>query len=262
MSANAVDAIERAIGYRFRNAELLQHALTHASTVDVRLESNERLEFLGDAVLGMIVCEAIYEKYPSLLEGEMTKIKSSAVSRHACAQMARSLGIEKHLKIGKGMQSCADLPSSLGAALLEAIIAGVYLDGGFDSVKSFVRPLVDPLIDQAADSGHQQNFKSLLQQHVQQSMAATPCYRVLDEKGPDHAKCFKVAVEINGRRFTPSWGQSKKRAEQAAALLALRELGVVVEDADRRVRIAAAVLVNLNGQADADAELLLPDDGK
>jgi ribonuclease-3 len=251
MSSSSVDAIERTIGYRFKDADLIQKALTHASTVDVRLESNERLEFLGDAVLGMIVCEAIFEKFPGLLEGEMTKIKSSAVSRHACAQMAKSLGIEKHLKIGKGMQSAAELPSSLGAALLEAIIAAVYIDGGFAAVKGFVRPLVEPLIDQAADSGHQQNFKSLLQQHVQQEMASTPCYRVLDEKGPDHAKCFKVAVEISGRRFTPSWGQSKKRAEQSAALLALCELGVLVENEDGRLRMSSGVAVDVSVLKDA-----------
>lgn len=242
MSESAAEAIGRAIGYRFRDASLVEQALIHASTVDERLASNERLEFLGDSVLGLVVCEAIFRRFPNLLEGEMTKIKSSAVSRHACAVMARGLGIEHHLKLGKGMQSAGELPSSLAAALLEAIIAAVYIDGGLEAARGVILPLVEPLIEQAADSGHQQNFKSLLQQHAQQSLSSTPSYRVLDEKGPDHAKCFKIAVEIGGRRFTPCWGQSKKRAEQAAAQHALRELGVIHEDDQGRLRLTAAIV--------------------
>jgi ribonuclease-3 len=186
----------------------------------------------------------IYCKFPSLLEGEMTKIKSSAVSRQSCAEMSRSLGIDQMLRLGKGMQNGGDLPSSLAAAVLESIIAAIYLDGGFEAARNFLRPLVEPLIDAAADSGHQQNYKSLLQQHAQQALAATPVYRVLDEKGPDHAKCFKISVEINGQRYTPSWGQSKKRAEQIAALNALREMGVLYEDEHGRLRQVGGAIVN------------------
>lgn len=239
-----IDAIEQAVRYHFRDPELVVRALTHASVVEARLESNERMEFLGDAVLGLIVCEMIFAKFPSLLEGEMTKIKSSAVSRQSCAEMSKSLGIDKHLRLGKGMQNGGELPSSLAAAVLESIIAAIYLDGGFDAARNFLGPLVEPIIDAAADSGHQQNYKSLLQQHAQQSLAATPTYRVLDEKGPDHAKCFKISVEINGQRYAPSWGQSKKRAEQVAALNALKEMGVLYEDEQGRLRQVGGAIVN------------------
>lgn len=241
---SVIEAVEKAVGYQFRDQELIFRGLTHASVVEARLESNERMEFLGDAVLGLIVCEMIFCKYPSLLEGEMTKIKSSAVSRQSCAEMSKQLGIDKHLRLGKGMQTGGELPSSLAAAVLESIIAAIYLDGGFEAARNFLRPLVEPIIDAAADSGHQQNYKSLLQQHAQQALASTPTYRVLDEKGPDHAKCFKISVEINGQRYTPSWGQSKKRAEQVAALNALKEMGMLYEDDQGRLRQVGGGIVN------------------
>lgn len=220
------------IGHRFKDGGLLERALTHTSTTDNGLASNERLEFLGDAVLGMIVCDLIYQRYPNLREGEMTKIKSAVVSRDTCSHIARDLGLEALLILGKGMQSNGALPASLGACALESIIGAVYLDAGWPAALDFVRPLVDPIIQRAAVSGHQENFKSVLQQYAQQHFGRTPNYRVLDEQGPDHAKCFKVRVEIGGRCFEPCWGQTKKRAEQLAALAALRDLGMVREKED------------------------------
>lgn len=220
-------ATEARLGYEFEDESLLSLALTHASNSDSRLDSNERLEFLGDAVLGMITCEMIFRKYPSLLEGEMTKIKSATVSRRACADIAQRLGFHEALILGKGMQGQCELPPSLSAAVLESLIAAVYLDGGMDPVRRFLEPLLEPVIEQAADSGHHENYKSLLQQHSQRELIEPPAYRVLDEKGPDHAKCFKVCVELKGVRHTPAWGASKKEAEQRAALYALSELGVL-----------------------------------
>ena len=231
--------LERVLGHEFGDKEILQRAMRHASISDSRLESNERLEFLGDSVLGLIACERIYEKFPSLLEGEMTKIKSSVVSRKACARIADQLGLERFMQVGKGMQSAGDLPRSLGAAALEAVIAAIYADAGLDRARTFLTPLIDPVIDAAARSGHQQNFKSVLQQHAQQLMGTTPQYRILDEKGPDHAKAFKIGVELDGRQHEASWGQSKKQAEQAAALNALRELGVVRHNDKGEVRIVS-----------------------
>jgi ribonuclease-3 len=222
-------AAEEALGYSFRDPKLLECALTHASLADLRENSNERMEFLGDAVLGLVVCESVYARYPRMLEGEMTKIKSLAVSREMCARLAREMELPGMLSMGKGMQNGVEIPMSLAAAALEAVIAAVYIDGGFDAAKSFLRPRLDPVIDEAAASRHQQNYKSYLQQHAQQNRLESPQYRVLDEQGPDHAKCFKVGVEMGDRRFTPSWGQAKKRAEQEAAFNALRELGVLDE---------------------------------
>lgn len=239
MDDNTRNRLEQRIGHHFANPLLLDRALMHASLVDARVESNERMEFLGDAVLGMVVCERVFTHFPAMLEGEMTKIKSTIVSRRTCALIASQLGLSSLLVLGKGMQSTRPdaLPPSLAAAVLESVIAAVYLDGGCEASRAFLRPLLLGLVDRAAESGHQHNYKSVLQQHAQQSFNETPTYKVLDEKGPDHAKCFKVCVEIAGRRFEPCWGQSKKQAEQEAALIALHELGIVAHAGDGEVRV-------------------------
>jgi len=228
--ASLVPTIESAIGYEFENPALLEQALRHSSTTEDRLESNERLEFLGDAILGVVVCQLIFEQFSDLLEGDMTKIKSAVVSRRTCADCARELGLENALELGKGMQHQRVLPSSVAAAVFESVIAAIYLDGGFEPAAGFVREQVGPIIERVARSGHQQNFKSLLQQHAQQILNESPEYRILDEKGPDHAKCFKISVRIGDRSFDAAWGPSKKQSEQAAALNALRELGVVTDE--------------------------------
>lgn len=233
-----VRAVEQALGHTFSDPTLVDRALTHASVADTRVDSNERLEFLGDAILGSIVCHRIYERFPRLLEGEMTKIKSAAVSRKACAEIARSLGLVEHLSLGKGMQVNGRLPPSLAAAALEAIIAAVYLDAGYDTTRDILLPLIDPVISRAADSGHHENFKSVLQQHAQQVLNATPSYRVLDEQGPDHAKCFRVSVTVAGTLYEGTWAQSKKTAEQRAALVALKALGVVCECPEAGIRLS------------------------
>ncbi|MDX2132330.1 MAG: ribonuclease III [Planctomycetota bacterium] len=231
MDAERRQQAEFILGHRFRDPSLLERALTHTSTAENGLASNERLEFLGDAVLGMFVCEAVYRRFPNLREGEMTKIKSSVVSRDTCAQLARDLGIEDLLILGKGMQSAA-LPPSLAACALESILGALYLDAGWERTNEFLRPLIEPIIERTALSGHQENFKSVLQQYAQQHFGWAPNYRVLDEQGPDHAKCFKVRAEIGGRCFEPCWGSTKKKAEQSAALVALRDLGFVSETAE------------------------------
>jgi ribonuclease III len=218
-------------GYQFKDLDLLWAALTHASCVDHRLSSNERLEFLGDTVLAMVVCDDIFQRYPQYLEGQLTKIKSAVVSRRTCAHIARDIGLIDLLQVGKGMSGQEPLPSSLAAAVLEAVIAAIYLDSGdFQTVRHFILEQFGPHIEHAAASEHQRNYKSQLQQHAQQVMMATPFYEVLDEKGPDHSKCFEVCVVINGRRFSGAWGPSKKDAEQKAAKIALSELDVLEEE--------------------------------
>ncbi len=222
--------VQEILGYTFDEPAYLEQALIHASIADSRVESNERLEFLGDAVLGMLVCEWLYDRYEAALEGELTKIKSAIVSRRMCSIIVDDLGLEPYLVIGKGMRSRGSLPSSLSAALLESIIGAIYLDAGIDRVRSFLMPLLEPHIERVARSGHQQNFKSVLQQHAQQVFEATPEYVLLDEKGPDHAKCFEVRVEVIGRAFPARWAGSKKQAEQLAALACLRELDLIEHD--------------------------------
>lgn len=251
-------AAEKALGYQFKDPGLLTQALRHASIAEARVDSNERMEFLGDSVLGFVVSQRVYERFPTLLEGEMTKIKSAAVSRATCALIARSLGLDELLTLGKGMQASngqsgggagggSGLPQSLAAAAFESLIAAIYLDGGMRKARKFILPLIDPLLDRAAASGHQENYKSVLQQHAQSASLGVPQYRVLDEKGPDHAKCFKIGVELGSRKFEPCWGQSKKQGEQMAALAALTELGVVEKTADGHIRVVVK-------ESDAKAE--------
>ncbi|MEO1128849.1 MAG: ribonuclease III [Planctomycetota bacterium] len=226
---------EQVMGHTFADRDILRLALTHASIADDRLESNERLEFLGDAVLGMLVCEYLYHHYPTLLEGEMTKIKSAVVSRRMCAKITTELGLERLLSLGKGMRSRSMLPSSLAAAVLESVLGALYIDAGMDGVRDFLMPKLAPHIDQAARSGHQQNFKSVLQQYAQQTCGVSAEYVLLDEKGPDHAKCFEVCAEVDGRRFESCWAPSKKQAEQQAALVALQTLGLLRRTAEGHV---------------------------
>jgi ribonuclease-3 len=218
---------EKILQYTYQNPDLLKEALTHASIADNRLNSNERMEFLGDAVLDLVVCEALYRKFPQFLEGDLTKIKSAVVSRRTCAEVSNETGLTELLIIGKGISSREAMPSSLAAAVYESIVASIYMDGGFEPAKVYVLRTMKPKIDDISANSHAQNYKAVLQQHAQKILGATPMYELLDEKGPDHSKCFEVGVMIDGRRFTSAWGPNKKMAEQKAALLALEELGVL-----------------------------------
>jgi ribonuclease III len=221
---------EKVLGHRFNNPQLLKEALTHASIADNRLDSNERMEFLGDAVLDLIICEALYRKFPEYQEGDLTKVKSAVVSRRTCAEVANETGLTALLITGKGITSRHSMPSSLAAAVYESIVAAVYLDGGFEVVKEYVLRTMTPKLEAIAANSHQMNYKAVLQQHAQKELGGTPLYELLDEKGPDHSKCFEVCVCIDGRRFTSAWGPNKKMAEQKAALLALEDLGVFDQD--------------------------------
>ncbi len=225
----ALQKVQEAIGYTFADPLLLASSLTHASIASSRLESNERLEFVGDAILGMVVCQELYLRFPHYLEGELTKIKSAVVSRRTCALISRDLGLPEFLFLGKGMSGRTQLPSSLAAAVYESLIAAIYLDSGsLEITRKFILDSASEHITQAAESEHQRNFKSQLQQYAQKELSATPMYELLDEKGPDHSKCFEVGVVVQGHRFASAWGPSKKEAEQKAAYLALRELNAVL----------------------------------
>lgn len=240
---HALQTVQEAIGYTFRDPRLLLSALTHASIAETRLHSNERMEFIGDAILGMVVCHELYCRFPEYLEGELTKIKSAVVSRRVCAQISHELGLADCLFIGKGISGRSQLPLSLAAALYEALIAAIYLDNNdLSVVQAFILRTMDKHIVEAAESQHQRNYKSQLQQHAQKILGATPLYDLLDEKGPDHSKCFEVSVVIQGRRYSSGWGPSKKEAEQKAAYLALRELKVVARSAEFEPEILDSML--------------------
>lgn len=222
--AEILEHCQRAIGYRFREPARLREALTHASSADHRLASNERLEFLGDAVLGAIVCEFLYVTYPDYLEGDLTRIKSAVVSRRTCAQLSEALGFHDFLTLGKGMGGQEHAPSSVFADVFESVLGAVYLDGGMEAAKSFVLPLLEPEVRLTAEGQGQANYKSILQMLAQKQYGETPTYHLTDEQGPDHSKCFEVSAQIGARRFSPAWGRNKKDAEQHAAMNALSEI--------------------------------------
>ncbi len=212
------------IGYRFRDIKMLEAALTHASSADHRLESNERLEFLGDAILGEIVCEQLFHRFPDQFEGELTRLKSIIVSRQNCARVSSQFGLGDFLILGKGMTTTPGVPRSVLAAVYEAMVAAIYLDGGRAAVEEFVIRSMRDSVEAAIAGETGGNYKSQLQQLAQRQHSVTPHYRVVEEQGPDHSKCFKVAAEIGKRRFAAAWGRSKKESEQRAAENALCEL--------------------------------------
>jgi len=229
MDKHALHRIEQIIGHTFSNSDLLARAFTHSSAVDNRLSSNERLEFLGDAVLAVVICQDLFDRFSRYLEGQLTKTKSLLVSRESCARVAKRLKLPKFLKVGKGMASNRTLPDSLAAGLLEAVIAAIYIDSGLDAARSFILRTFASLIDQADTEEAQGNYKSLLQQYAQEQFSVTPVYTLLDEKGPDHNKCFESEVSVADRHFPSAWGANKKEAEQKAAFNALTELGLLAQ---------------------------------
>ncbi|WP_298864300.1 ribonuclease III [uncultured Gimesia sp.] len=210
------------LGYHFSDLELLKCCLTHTSAAKTRTDSNERLEFLGDAILGSVVCEQLFHQFPNAPEGELTRIKSAVVSRNTCTRLAREKCLDQFLFVGKGLAMTESLPESLLAGMFEALIAGIFLDGGIDPVHDFLDPLIERENATASLSVHSFNYKSLLQQYSQKKFAQTPIYELLDEKGPDHSKFFQVTAIIGDRRYEPAWGSTKKEAEQHAAFNALR----------------------------------------
>ena len=217
-----MEECQEAIGYRFGQLDLLRSALAHASGVDSRLSSNERLEFLGDAILGLVCCEWLYLHFPEFQEGDMTKVKSVVVSRPTCAAISSKLNLGKYLFMGRGStREVENLPVNVLADAFESLLGAIYLDSGFDSAREFALRHLVPIIDEVANSDLKNNAKSLLQQMAQKDYGSTPQYILLDENGPDHSKCFKMAAVVNGKTFPGAWAKNKKEAEQRAAMNAL-----------------------------------------
>ncbi len=219
-----IERCEQRLGYKFNDTQLLEAALTHASGADHRLSSNERLEFLGDAILGLVVCEQLFQQFPEQLEGDLTKLKSIVVSRQTCAKISQALGLREFLVLGKGMTTNPAVPPSVLSDVLESLIAAIYLDGGMPPAKDFILAYFGPEIESAAAGDSGGNYKSLLQQFAQREHGVTPTYHLMDEKGPDHSKCFKISAQIGRDRYAPAWGRSKKESEQRAAHNAICEL--------------------------------------
>ena len=219
--------LETAIGYRFSNITLLQNALTHSSYANERwhdsLKSNERLEFLGDSVLGMVVAEHLYKNFPDRPEGELTRMRADMVCETALATIAEKLDLGKHLLLGHGEeQGGGRTRASTLADAVESVIAACFLDGGMEAAERFIRQFV--LCNASAGKLHNADYKTALQELVQQKKNQILTYTLVGESGPDHDKQFFVEVALNGGKVGEGSGSSKKRAEQAAAQMAYEKL--------------------------------------
>ena len=220
-----VERCEERLEYRFHDPCLIIEAVTHSSCSDTRLNSYERMEFLGDSVLGFVVCEYLFQEFPNFLEGDLTKIKSNVVSRRTCSKIGREMNLEELLVVGKGVgSSSGQMPMSLLANVFESIIGAIFLDGGVTAAREFLMPFVVRHVDEAVRGGLDINYKSELQQYAQKRFGLPPLYHLLDNWGPDHSKWFKVSARVDKKTFSAAWGQNKKVAEQRAAANALAEL--------------------------------------
>ncbi|MFN0060119.1 MAG: ribonuclease III [Planctomycetota bacterium] len=224
-----LEECEQRIGYTFKNPNYLLQALTHSSMKSVDQPCNERMEFLGDSVLGLLMTEFLFNFYGELTEGELTQIKSVVVSTTTLAAEGLRLKLDEALVVGKGVTSRKLLPTSLLANVFEAVVCAVYLDGGLDKAREFCLRNLYHQVLKVNQNRHPLNYKSLLQQHVQKTDGKTPVYRVASEAGPDHSKTFTVHAMIAKKVLGTGSGKNKKEAEQAAAQQALEQLGVLAE---------------------------------
>ena len=219
--------LEAAIGYRFKDITLLQNALAHSSYANERwhnsLMSNERLEFLGDSVLGMTVAEYLYRRFPDRPEGELTRMRADMVCEQTLAGVANTIGLGQHLLLGHGEeQGGGRNRASILADAVESVIAACYLDGGFEPAKAFIDRFI--LCHVPVKQLNNRDYKTAFQELVQRRKDQTIRYALIGEEGPDHNKQFRVAVTLNGKTVGEGVGTSKKRAEQAAAHAAMEVL--------------------------------------
>lgn len=222
-----IKELETAIGYRFRNITLLQNALSHSSYANERwhdaLKSNERLEFLGDSILGMLVADYLYRTFPNRPEGELTRMRADMVCEKTLATVANTLGLGQHLLLGKGEELGGGRSrESILADAVESVIAACYLDGGMDAALQFIQKFI--LVNVPVSKLHNADYKTELQELVQQKKNQTLSYVLVGERGPDHDKQFEVELTLNGEVVGSGVGTSKKRAEQAAAQDAIKNL--------------------------------------
>jgi ribonuclease-3 len=224
------EELQTRIAYRFKDRGLLEHALTHKSRAAEDLSrgviDNESLEFLGDAVLGFVVADALFHRFPNYSEGQKSKIKASVVSTQSLARHAERLKLGDHLILGRGEEKTGGrYKAALLADAYEALIAAIYLDGGMEAAGAFlVRELEDAIEAGHHPDFHGQDFKSALQERLQALGRPLPQYRVVNEEGPDHRKIFHVDVIVSGDTLASASGRAKKEAEQEAARLALERL--------------------------------------
>jgi len=227
---SAADLAER-LGLHFTNLHLLVRALTHRSFVNENpnaIEDNERLEFLGDAVLDFIVGAWVYNHFPEMQEGDLTRMRSALVRTDTLAEFARQLDLGSALRLGRGeLASGGRQRDNLLCATFEAVIGAMYLDMGIPAVETFVEPLLTEVSSKVISQEEIYDPKSTLQEWTQSNKLGTPRYATVASSGPDHARVFIVEVQVNGKAYGRGEGTSKQAAAQAAAQAALESLGVV-----------------------------------
>jgi ribonuclease-3 len=224
------DDLQTRIEYWFRDRGLLEHALTHrsraAEDASGGVVDNESLEFLGDAVLGLVVADALFHQYPHYDEGQKSKIKAAVVSTQSLARHAEQLRLGEHLILGRGEEKTGGrFKQALLADAYEALIAAIYLDGGLEAAEAFLRRELKDALDEGRAQAFVRDYKSALQERLQALGRPLPEYRLSGEAGPDHRKTFSVEVVVNGEVLGAATGRAKKEAEQEAARLALDKLG-------------------------------------
>jgi ribonuclease-3 len=228
-SEDGFEVAQLALDYHFRDPELLHRALTHPSYVNEHPEDetgdNQRLEFLGDAVLDFITGAWVYHRYPDFDEGQMTRLRAALVRTEALARLARQVRIGEVLRLGRGEEESGGRERNANLCdAFEAVVGALYLDGGLDAVVAFVEPLIEPMAEATLAAEADRDAKSRLQEWSQAELGITPHYRIVDEKGPDHAKTFVAEVLLGKQVAGRGKGRSKQAAEQAAAQMAWKSL--------------------------------------
>lgn len=227
-----VSSLENSIGHKFVNPEILHRALTHSSYANeqkargINIHSNERLEFLGDSVLSVVVSEYIFLSYPQMPEGELSRIRAGAVCERALCNYANDIELGSYLYLGRGEEMTnGRFRASILADAFEAVLAAMYLDGGIEPVKSFVLPYITAEIKRIFKSGHTEDFKTMLQQIVQQEQGELLEYVLTDEIGPAHNRIFRIEARLNSNIIGRGEGRTKREAEQNAAREAIELFG-------------------------------------
>jgi len=225
-----VERFQHLLNYSFKDSAILLQALTHTSygheqfpNKHVSLKDNERLEFLGDAILDAVISDLLQENFSQANEGQLSKMRASAVNEKTLAEIARNIEIDRWVRLGKGeTQSNGNQKPSILASTFEALVAAIYLDGGFSAAYSVIRTLFAPMFSDQKNLLTSTDHKTLLQEKVQGKHKITPTYHMLNATGPDHAKTFSVEVRMNGAALAQAEGSSKKEAEQNAAQAAMK----------------------------------------
>jgi len=247
MHTERIADLELLIGHHFRDKSYIENALSHSSIKTTDRPSNERLEFLGDSVLGLIISDALYRRFPEDDEGTLTRIKSQAVSRATLQRIAAAMGLDRYLMVGKGVAK-REIPASLLGNLFEAIVGAIYLDAGLASSRKFILRHLDVVIHEIIEDRAEKNYKSLLQHYCQRDLGAVPTYRVLRESGPAHGRAFEVVAVVGSKEYGRARAASKKEAEQGAARAALIHFKQVEEEPGKPRR-GAGVIVRVGATA-------------